>query len=76
MLIGSGPTYAASPGTLSITVHPDQLGNQLRPGFVGLSFGAATVAQDGAGSPVEVQKVASPELPPTRITPVRPSVRR
>ncbi len=34
------------------------------------------VAQDGAGSPVEVQKVVSPELPPMRITPVRPSVRR
>jgi hypothetical protein len=50
MLIGSGPTYAASPGTLSITVHPDQLGNQLHPGFVGLSFGAATVAQDNYAS--------------------------
>jgi hypothetical protein len=50
MLIGSGPTYAASPGTLLITVHPDQLGNQLHPGFVGLSFGAATVAQDNYAS--------------------------
>ena len=49
-LIGSGPTYAASPGALSITVHPNQLGNQLRPGFVGLSFGAATVAQDNYAS--------------------------
>jgi hypothetical protein len=58
MLIGSGPVHAAaratadsaSAGSLSITVHPDQLGNQLHPGFVGLSFGAATVAQDNYAS--------------------------
>jgi hypothetical protein len=58
MLIGSGPIHAAaaasadgaSAGPLSITVHPDQLGNQLHPGFVGLSFGAATVAQDNYAS--------------------------
>ena len=31
-------------------MHPDQLGNQLPPGFVGLSFGAATVAQDNYAS--------------------------
>jgi hypothetical protein len=57
-LIGSGPTYAAamsptdgaSAGSLSITVHPDQLGKQLSPGFVGLSFGAATLAQDNYAS--------------------------
>ena len=57
-LIGSGPTVAAaltpadstSAGSLSITVHPDQLGNQLHPGYVGLSFGAATVAQDNYAS--------------------------
>jgi hypothetical protein len=35
---------------VSITVHPDRLGNQLRSGFVGLSFGAATVAQDNYAS--------------------------
>jgi hypothetical protein len=58
MLIGSGPVHAAAmapadsapAGSLSITVHPDQLGNQLHPGFVGLSFGAATVAQDNYAS--------------------------
>jgi hypothetical protein len=50
MLIGSGPTYAASAAGISITVHPDQLGDQLHPGFVGLSFGAATVAQDNYAS--------------------------
>lgn len=58
MLIGSGPVHAAtmapadsSPvGGLSITVHLDQLGNQLHPGFVGLSFGAATVAKDNYAS--------------------------
>jgi hypothetical protein len=31
-------------------VHPDQLGNRLNAGFVGLSFGAATVAQDSYAS--------------------------
>jgi hypothetical protein len=58
ILIGSGPVHAtaiapadsAPAGSLSITVHPDQLGNQLHPGFVGLSFGAATVAQDNYAS--------------------------
>jgi hypothetical protein len=58
MLIGSGPVHAATmapadstpAGSLSITVHPDQLGKQLHPGFVGLSFGAATVAQDNYAS--------------------------
>jgi len=57
-LIGSGPTRAAastpadsaSAGSLSITVHPDRLGSQLHPGYVGLSFGAATVAQDNYAS--------------------------
>ena len=58
LLIGSGPSQAAvtasadgaSAGSLSITVHPDQLGEPLRAGFVGLSFGAATVAQDNYAS--------------------------
>ncbi len=50
MLVGSGQTYAASAAGISITVHPDQLGNQLHSGFVGLSFGAATVAQDNYAS--------------------------
>jgi hypothetical protein len=57
-LIGSGPADAAamasadtaSAGGLSITVHPNQLGNELHSGFVGLSFGAATVAQDNYAS--------------------------
>jgi hypothetical protein len=57
-LIGSGPADAAtttppdgaSAGSLSITVHPDQLGNELHPGFIGLSFGAATVAADNYAS--------------------------
>ena len=56
-LIGSGPVRAATApadgapaDSLSITVHPDQLGHQLPPGFVGLSFGAATVAQDNYAS--------------------------
>jgi Glycosyl hydrolase family 79 C-terminal beta domain len=59
-LIGSGPAHAATSagpadststgGSLAITVHPDQLGNQLHAGFVGLSFGAATVAQDNYAS--------------------------
>ena len=57
-LIASGPVHAAtaapadnaSAGSLPITVHPGQLGNQLNPGFVGLSFGAATVAQDNYAS--------------------------
>jgi hypothetical protein len=57
-LIGSGPLRAATMGPAdsavaseqSITVHPDQLGNQMHPGFVGLSFGAATVAQDDYAS--------------------------
>jgi hypothetical protein len=48
-LIGTGVARAdstASPGSLTITVHPKQAGNHLLPGFVGLSFGAATVAKD------------------------------
>lgn len=51
--VGSAPARAAdggSAGSLSITVHPDQLGTQLLPGFVGLSFGAATVAKDNFAS--------------------------
>lgn len=53
-LVGSGPAYAAaaSDGTagsaanLTITVQPDTVGNRLPRGFVGLSFGAATLAKD------------------------------
>ncbi|ACU73180.1 putative lipoprotein [Catenulispora acidiphila DSM 44928] len=40
-----GPAQPAAAG-LAIAVHPDQVGQQLRAGFVGLSFGAATVAAD------------------------------
>lgn len=40
------PADSTPAANLSITVHLDQLGHQLHPGFVGLSFGAATVAQD------------------------------
>src|ERR1700760_4470367 len=43
----AGPT---PPSGLTITVHPEQVGNHLRPGFVGLSFGAATVAADNYAS--------------------------
>ncbi len=53
MAIGSGPAQAdgaapnpAAPAGLTISVNPNQVGNALRPGFVGLSFGAATVAKD------------------------------
>jgi hypothetical protein len=52
-VIGSGPVRAAAvapASSLSITVHPDRLGSQLPSGFVGLSFGAATVAQDNYAS--------------------------
>ncbi|MDI5968852.1 glycosyl hydrolase family 79 C-terminal domain-containing protein [Streptomyces sp. SL13] len=57
-LIGSGPVHAAtvapadsaSAGSLSITVHPDELGKQLNAGFVGFSFGAGTVATDSYAS--------------------------
>jgi hypothetical protein len=52
-LIGVGTAQAtgnqaqpAKRAGLSITVHPDQVGNPLNPGFVGFSFGAATVAAD------------------------------
>ncbi len=53
-LLGSGTAHAAPPGqgsnpvgqTLSIAIHPDEIGNPLRPGFVGLSFGAGTLAAD------------------------------
>jgi hypothetical protein len=46
----TAPTDRASAGTLPITVHSDQLGDELNPGYVGLSFGAATVAQDSYAS--------------------------
>ena len=57
-LIGSAPSYAAAGAPagrgpadgLSIAVHPDRLGNQLNAGFVGLSFGAATLAADDYAS--------------------------
>lgn len=57
-LIGSGTAHAsgapadsaAAGAALSITVHPDVVGNPLRPGFVGFSFGAATVAHDDYAS--------------------------
>ncbi|MEY9887045.1 hypothetical protein ABIA35_006679 [Catenulispora sp. MAP12-49] len=42
--------HAAPAAGLAITVHPGQIGHQLRPGFVGLSFGAATVAADDYSS--------------------------
>lgn len=52
-LLGSGTAHATAPApspsvpsTVAITVHPDQIGNPLRPGFIGLSFGAATLAAD------------------------------
>lgn len=53
-LLGTGPVNAAtkahtdgaSAADVSIAVHPDQLGKQLNAGFVGFSFGAATVASD------------------------------
>lgn len=41
---------AASADGLTIAVHPDRLGTVLHPGFVGLSFGAATVAADDYAS--------------------------
>jgi hypothetical protein len=43
---GSQAPSAKVPAGLPITVHPGQAGNPLRPGFVGFSFGAATVAAD------------------------------
>jgi hypothetical protein len=46
----TAPTGSAPAGGLSITVHPNELGNELHSGFVGLSFGAATVAQDNYAS--------------------------
>ena len=54
-LIGSGPAHADGPvsadgaapaDSLSIAVHPGQVGNPLRSGYLGFSFGAATVAND------------------------------
>lgn len=53
-LIGSGTAHASGDqagapsagASLSITVHPNVVGNPLRTGFVGFSFGAATVAAD------------------------------
>ena len=45
------PSPASAPAAgLAITVHPTQTGHALRPGFVGLSFGAATVAADNYSS--------------------------
>ncbi|HEV3173357.1 MAG TPA: glycosyl hydrolase family 79 C-terminal domain-containing protein [Actinocrinis sp.] len=41
-----GQAQPAKHASLSITVHPDQVGNPLHSGFVGFSFGAATVAAD------------------------------
>ena len=52
-LLAPGAAYSATAAPAdgaSITVHPNQLGNELRPGFIGLSFGAATVAQDDYAS--------------------------
>ncbi|MBS2548926.1 hypothetical protein KGQ19_18840 [Catenulispora sp. NL8] len=47
----SGSEAAASAAAgLAITVHPDQTGHRLSPGFVGFSFGAATVAADNYSS--------------------------
>jgi hypothetical protein len=43
---GSPGSAGSAASDLAITVHPDQAGHRLRPGFVGLSFGAATVAAD------------------------------
>lgn len=40
----------ASAENLTITVQPDATGTHLLPGFVGLSFGAATVAKDNYAS--------------------------
>ncbi|HEX4788382.1 MAG TPA: glycosyl hydrolase family 79 C-terminal domain-containing protein [Actinospica sp.] len=48
--VAAASAGGASAGRLSISVHPDQLGNRLQAGFVGLSFGAATVAQDNYAS--------------------------
>ncbi len=39
-------SLANTASSLAISIHPDQIGNPLRPGFVGLSFGAATLAAD------------------------------
>lgn len=57
-LVAPGAAYSAttasaggaSAGGVSIDVHPNKLGNELHPGFVGLSFGAATVAGDDYAS--------------------------
>ncbi|WP_051450145.1 glycosyl hydrolase family 79 C-terminal domain-containing protein [Actinospica robiniae] len=46
----TAPAVTAQAAALSITVHPDRLGNELHPGFVGLSFGAATIAGDDYAS--------------------------
>ena len=55
-LLASSTAYATVPApagalanttsSLAISIHPDRIGNPLRPGFVGLSFGAATLAAD------------------------------
>ena len=47
---GIGPVGATAGSALTITVQPDQAGSHLPPGFVGLSFGAATVARDDYAS--------------------------
>ena len=45
----AGPQRTGAPAAgLSITVRPDAPGNALLPGFVGLSFGAATSIPCGA----------------------------
>jgi hypothetical protein len=41
----AAPARPATP-SLAITVHPDQVGHRLPEGFVGFSFGAATLAAD------------------------------
>jgi hypothetical protein len=46
----SAPPSATTPAGLAITVHPGQTGQRLPAGFVGLSFGAATVAADNYSS--------------------------
>lgn len=46
----SAAAAAAPADGLTIAVHPDRLGTVLPPGFVGLSFGAATVAADDYAS--------------------------
>jgi len=52
-LIGTSPAHAVGPAptdSMLISVHPDQVGNPLLPGYLGFSFGAATVAADNYAS--------------------------